>query len=341
MKILKHLFFIILILFIGGSIYFGSQDSAYHIKDTRIIQAPISVIFNKINDYNTWKYWMHWEKEDSILAFQNSEKKKDDLGFYEWRGLKGGGAVKTINVIPNTEISQNLTLYTSRGERSLNLKWGFEKLDDSTQVTWSTDGEHSLMDKLFYAFSDTNFEDNMHQMNNKSFDDIEVLIQDAMEEFSISVNGVTDYSGGYYLYKTTSSTLKNIATTIANQYGVIGDFMKQHNISFSGMPFTIYHEMNIENQSVIISSGAPVKERVIVPDNSEVLCGLLPHTKVLKTTLKGNYTNLSKAWETAFKYIETHDLTQSELKPFEVYENDPGNFPNPAHWITHLYIPVN
>ena len=66
----------------------------------------------------------------------------------------------------------------------------------------------------------------------------------------------------------------------------------------------------------------------------------MPKTEALKTTLKGNYTNLSEAWTEAYKYISENNLEQSDLKPFEIYQNDPGEFPNPADWITEIYIPI-
>ena len=94
------------------------------------------------------------------------------------------------------------------------------------------------------------------------------------------------------------------------------------------------------SETVIMSNGIPVSEKVTITDDSGVLCGYIPKTKVLKTTLKGNYTNLSKAWTESMNYLAENNLEQSDIKPFEIYTNDPGDFPNPADWITEIYIPL-
>lgn len=142
------------------------------------------------------------------------------------------------------------------------------------------------------------------------------------------------------MYKTTSATSANISQIIGKQFGEIMSYMAQNNIVSNGMPFTIYNEMNTENGTVIMSNAIPVRDRVVVDRASEIICGYIPKTKVLKTTLKGNYTYLPKAWEATMAHLGKYNLKQSNLKPFEIYTNDPGNFPNPANWITEIYIPI-
>lgn len=66
----------------------------------------------------------------------------------------------------------------------------------------------------------------------------------------------------------------------------------------------------------------------------------MPKTKALKTTLKGNYTNLPKAWEAAQKHVAENNIQQSDMFPFEIYQTDPDNVPNPANWVTEIYIPI-
>ena len=63
--------------------------------------------------------------------------------------------------------------------------------------------------------------------------------------------------------------------------------------------------------------------------------------KMVKTTLKGNYTNLKAAWTKAMQYIEDNQLEQmGTAAPLEIYANDPQVVPNPADWITEIYIPI-
>ena len=66
----------------------------------------------------------------------------------------------------------------------------------------------------------------------------------------------------------------------------------------------------------------------------------MERTIVVKVTLKGNYTNLKEAWNIANNYVKDNQLEASEMSPFEIYVNDPGDLPNPADWMTEIYIPI-
>ncbi len=127
---------------------------------------------------------------------------------------------------------------------------------------------------------------------------------------------------------------------MGKQFASIVAFMGQNNIAINGMPFTIYQDMNMENNTVIMSNALPVNEKVIITGDTDILCDYMPKMKVLKATLKGNYTYLSEAWKKTMAYITEKDLEQTNYKPFEFYITDPGDFPNPADWITEIYIPI-
>jgi effector-binding domain-containing protein len=104
------------------------------------------------------------------------------------------------------------------------------------------------------------------------------------------------------------------------------------------MPLTVYNGMSSSN--VIMSNGIPINERIEIPADSDVSINFIPNTKVLKTTLTGNYTYLPKAWEATMTYLAENGIEQSNLEPFEIYTTDPGNYPNPADWKTEIYIPI-
>jgi effector-binding domain-containing protein len=167
---------------------------------------------------------------------------------------------------------------------------------------------------------------------------LDSLVTEDMARYDITINGITEYGGGFYLYKTTNANSTNMSTKMGENFGAVMQFMGSKGIVPFGMPLTVYNDMGEDN--VIMSNGIPVNERYTIPEGSDISIGYIPKTKALKTTLLGNYTNLSKAWETTMNHISENGLVQSNLKPFEIYTNDPGNFPNPADWKTEIYIPL-
>ncbi|MFC4632308.1 GyrI-like domain-containing protein [Dokdonia ponticola] len=339
MKFLKLLLFLLLIFLIGGTIYFASKDGTYDIKEHREMQVPTAVVYNTVNDYTTWEHWGPWKKEDSTLLFTYDATKVGVGGGYSWDG-EFPGSMKTTAVQENKAIEQNLTITTPGGERLSNVHWTFTPTDTgAVEVTWQVTGEHTLLDKVYFAFSGMDFEGDMRSMYTTGLEGLETYVREKMEDHNVTIHGITEYGGGFYLYKTTSASGTNISAIMGQNYGEIMQFMSQRGITQSGMPFTIYNEMN-PNGAIIMSNAIPVPNAIEIQEEGTILSGYLPRTKAVRVTLKGNYSYLGKAWAEAMQYITQYQLTQSEQKPFEIYTNDPGDFPNPADWTTDIYIPI-
>ncbi|GAB5400508.1 MAG: effector binding domain-containing protein [Aureisphaera sp.] len=340
MKLLKYVLYLILIVLIGGAVYFGTQDGSYDLSESKIISAPSALVFNKVNDLTTWEDWGPWKEEDPSMAFSYGESTSGEGASYSWTG-EMDGSMTTTNITPNKEILQDLTLITPGGERNPKVYWNFEEVDGGTKVTWGMKGEHTFMDKVYYAFSGNDFNGDMKKMHVNGLMGIASSIEEDMKKYSIDVTGIAEHGGGYYMYVTTASPAEELKNKMGGMYGQIMNFMTQNNISTAGMPFTIYHETDMMTGNFILSAAIPVKERIITPAGSEVLCGYMQPTSAVKTILTGNYENLPETYEKAQAYIsENHLIMDPAKKMFEVYANDPGEFPNPADWITEVYIPV-
>jgi len=207
MKFLKLLLFLVLIVLIGGVLYFSVKESEYDISDTTEIAAPTSVVYNTINDYKTWQHWGPWKKEDTTMVFTYAENTIGKDGSYSWTAdVSPDGKMTTTAVEENKSINQDLTLITPGGERYPKVYWNFEPTSTGgTKVTWGMSGEHTLMDKIYFTFSGTDFEADMHKMNKDGFKGLSAFAKAELEKFQVEVNGVTEYGGGFFLYITSSS----------------------------------------------------------------------------------------------------------------------------------------
>jgi len=326
-----------MIIIIGCCIYIAIQPNAYDIQRTRTIAAPTAVVFNKVNDFKEWESWSPWIEKDPELKIIYPDLTMGVGGAYSWEGEDGVGRMETLNSSPYDSILQEMQFEDFPPSE---VYWKFESSKNGTRVTWGMKSETMPFILKFYAL----INGGMDKMVGPDFElglkKLDSLTVNSMKAYTVSVNGITEYGGGFYLYKTTNATAANISQVMGQQYGSIGMFMAKNNIAMNGMPFTIYHDMNTELGTVIMSNGMPIKEKIVITGNSDILCDYMPKLKVLKTTLQGNYTNLTAAWKTAMQHLEANGLEQAKAKPFEIYTNDPGDFPNPAHWITEIYIPI-
>ncbi|TXE11118.1 transcription activator effector-binding protein [Seonamhaeicola algicola] len=339
MKFLKYILFFLLIAIIGTAIYVAVQPNEYEFSRSRNINAPAVLLFNKVNDYKNWPEFSPWMEHEPNASLSYGNKTSGVGGSYAWSGdILGEGNMETLAVTPNSNIEQRIE-FIKPFESESDITWHFETTQTGTQVTWAMKGKQDFMTKLFTTFMGS-IEENTAPDFDRGLFKLDSIITASMKKFSININGETEYGGGFYMYKTTSATGANISQIMGKQYGEIMAYMAKNNIVANGMPFTIYNEMNPETGNIIMSNAIPVMNKITVEDGSEILCGFIPNIKTLKTTLKGNYTNLPKAWEASYKYIAENGLEAANFSPFEVYTNDPGDFPNPADWITEIYIPI-
>lgn len=341
MKILKYLVFLILIFLIGSAIYFGTKDGTYEIRDSKTIQAPTEVVFQKVNNLKSWETWSPWIAEDANHSFTYAEKSSGEGSSFSWDG-KTGGSIVTTKVIPNKEIEQDLTVMSSLGERNSNIHWDFEEVDDgATKVTWIMKGVHTLTDKVSSAILGNDFNLDIHNKNRLALNKIATEIEDDMTHYSINVDGITQYGGGYYMYTTTVAKQHEVNERLEAMLQEVSSFIERNHINPSGKPLAIYNEIDDINGTVIFSAGIPVKEQVITPEGSPIVSGFMENISAVKISLKGDYKHLPEAYIKGRTYINKNSLQiNPNAKIFEVYDTDPSKIRNPAEWVTDIYLPI-
>lgn len=338
MKFLKYILFLLLILIIGLAIYIAVQPSDFEVTRTRTVNAPVAVVYKNVSDFKNWEAWSPWKEKQPESVITLGEKTDGIGGTYAWTDKDGSGSMKTLDADLNKSINQEMQFGDYHPSK---INWSFESTSEGkTNVTWQMLGEKTPFVFKGFAALSGGFDKMIGPDFERGLEKLDSIVVKSMEAYETKIDGVTEYGGGFFMYKTTSANGANISQLMGKQYGEIMGYMAQNNIVQNGMPFTIYNEMNPDTGNIIMSNAIPILNKVNVTRGSEVLCGYIPKTKALKTTLKGNYNNLPKAWEAAMTHLAENDLTQSNLKPFEIYTNDPGLVPNPADWVTEIYIPI-
>jgi effector-binding domain-containing protein len=344
MKILKYLFFLLLIFLIGAAIYFATKDGSFDVAATRTIEAPAPVIYDNVKDFKNWQEWGPWMAEDSDMEIDYAEKTEGEGASYSWTSEEmGDGAMKTVKVIPNKEINQEITFNTPLGDSDSDVYWRFEETETpgQTKVVWGMKGEQSFMEKVFMAFQDEDFSTSLKAMFEKGLDSLAAVVKEEMAQFSVHVDGITNYGGTYYLYNTTAAKQTEISDKMKPMFQQISSFMEENNLASAGKPFAIYNQIDKGSGTVIFSAAIPVRERIITPEGSPVVSGFMEPSTSVKTTLRGKYDYLQKAYAKAESYMAENGLEANPAaNMFEVYVTDPEEVPNPANWVTEIYIPI-
>jgi effector-binding domain-containing protein len=338
MKAFKYILFLLLIVVIGLAIYIGVQPNSFEVTRTRNIKAPATVIYNNVVDFKNWKTWSSWVEMDPDMKITLAEQTKGLNGSYSWEDKDGIGTMKNINVVENKSITQEMQF--AEFPKS-DVSWVFKpNTDGTTDVTWKISGKDLPFGfKAFTTFMG-GMEKQIGPHYERSLEKLDSIVVASMEVYSVTVNGISQHGGGYYIYNTASCKIPDIRQKIQSMLPKVGQYVMTNNITMAGTAFVYYHKWDEENNTVMISCCVPTTEKIISSD-PDILTGQLKPFRATKTTLKGNYINLKEAWDTAMKYIPENNLEIQENGPMlETYITDPMSTPNPANWITEIYIAV-
>lgn len=335
MKSLKYIFFLVLISIIGSSVYVATLDGSYDIQQSKNMKIPISVIYKNINDFKNWKHWGPWYELDSTIVATFPEKTSGVGAYYSWTGKDGNGTIKTISTKENKEIIQQIDFGTGSTPE---VYWELDTIQNSTKVTWGMRGENSFSEKIYWLING-GIEKNMTPMYSRGLELLDAQLIKEMDKHSVEYKNEVDYGGGYYLYKTISCRNNDAADLMKKMLPEVIDYMKTNNIEASGKPFTLNHQVDLVNNTVMFSVCVPVKERVITEGN--ILTGFLEPQKTFKTVFKGNYKFLPAIWPAIYKTLnESGYKAVKKGFSFEIYTIGPNDTENPTEWLTEIYIPI-
>lgn len=341
MRIFKYLFFLVLILFIAGSIYVATKDGDFSAESSRNIKAPAPLLYREIADLSNWQTWKGWSTREGI-NLELSDNTSGEGAQISWKADNmRNGKIITTSAIPNLKLEQEVIIKTPTGQATGNITWTLEPNNGHTKVTWNLSGSQTFKEKLAFTLQDEGMTEIFQPIFEESLKNIEENVIRKMEIYSINVDGVTEHGGGYYMYMTTAAKLGEVNTRALEMIDQVSLYMQKNNISISGKPFVIYNQRDERSGTTIFSAAVPTPSQVITPSGSNVLNGLLRPQKAIKTTLKGNRKNAAEAWEATYRYMEENELqVDQQGQPFEIYLTNPAEVDNPAQWITEVYIPV-
>lgn len=103
----------------------------------------------------------------------------------------------------------------------------------------------------------------------------------------------------------------------------------------AGPPFTRF--LHTDDQRVDLETGMTFDRPV--PPGGDVQATELPATDAVVVRHLGPYDQLPAAHHAAAAHARKQGRTPSGA-PWEVYMTDPGDEPDPANWLTEVYLPV-
>ncbi len=336
MKTVFRILGLLAILLIAFSIFIAIKPSEYDVIRTKNIKAPSSIIFSTVNEHKTWIDWSPWKANDPTIKPSYPEQTSGIGGGHSWTSEQGeSGRMETVAMTEFSSIDQKI-YFDKRGDSD--VYWRFDEKENETDVTWGMKGKLDFVEKAYFYFmggTDKAF----GKMFEDGLNNLDSYVLSGMDTYSITNEGIVEYSGGFFIHLTTECSFEEQAAQLNEMLPKVLLYAIQENYPRAGSIFNLYHKYDVENKIVSFSSCVPVKERVN-PEGAIALA-YMESGKYHKTSLQGAYKYSNEAWEKAFKFAVADGVQVIEDgKPFEVYTKGHTDSPNPADWVTEIYLPI-
>jgi effector-binding domain-containing protein len=336
MKIVKYIFLLIVLLFIALTVFIATQEGKYDIRKERVIKVPKTVLYNYINDYRNWENVGILTDNDTTAVFSYSENAVGKGAKTTWKVKGSEGELRTIRIIEHDSIIQKAVI----DGQSSDIEWAFKNTAGGTLVTVHMKGELSFMDKA-YAVLKGGVEDGLGDTLANGLESLNTFLVHELGTYKVDITGVVNKAGVFYLKQTATSTIAEVNSNVSEMLVKLLHFTKTNKIATNGAPFTLYQTFSRTANTATYSVCIPIKEEIYTTPGSEIEGGKLEPFTALRTTLKGDYSHLKKAWDAAYKNIADKGLQENTTGQYlEVYTRSVAQTKKPSEWITDIYIPI-
>ena len=345
MSLRKFLIAVVLILVaLLGISFFLPKDM--NMAVTKQLNASPDQVFVQVNNLKNWGNWSPWDKLDPDMEKFFAENYIGEGGSYTWKSEKksvGNGGMTINESILNEKV---VTTLTFEGMDDGHATLLIEPNGDGSNVTWDFSSDYSA--KMPWSkWMTAMYRFMLNRSYNKGLDALDAYIAENPEshlgEASTSLSGDADKSIGVIqkeviAFNGVTVNRKGLIADMAENgeamygqaFGEVGQMIAENEQEISGMPFTQGISWDEAEGTYEIEIGIPVKS-----GGKEFGGG-----KVVMAEYYGPYHGVGAAHEAIEAYIEANEL-EVRGGPWEIYANDPGDYPDPADWLTEVYYPVN
>lgn len=152
---LKKITLAIAVLVAAVLAYAVTKPDTFRVQRSAHIKAAPETIFPHIDTLANWPAWSPWEKMDPAMKKTLSGPPGGKGAAVAWDGNKevGTGRMEILESIPPSKITIKLD-FLKPFEAHNTGEFTFERMGDSTHVTWAMFGPQSYMMKVMGVFVD-------------------------------------------------------------------------------------------------------------------------------------------------------------------------------------------
>ena len=330
MRFLKILGIILLSLLVIVVVIGFMQPSELKVEASTISKAPVSVLYDQVNDIEKRIQWSPWEGMDSNMTITLGETTMGVGASYSWTSeIMGNGRLEYVDCEPNKHVIGNL-YFNESGAPGVGA-FIFEPVEDGTKVTWTMSndlGSNPFM-RLLMSMQKP-FMTAIFQQGVNSLDSVASAVPVNTSDIQKVV-----LPAFTYLSVLDSCSMEEFGAHIAKDYGLIMMHTKGQS---SGAPMAIYHSFDEATLFSVFEAAIPVDATMEGTD--EISKNAVEERLYLRGTHYGPYEEMGDLWNEMEAFIAENGI-EVIGNPMEVYETEPGTEPDTSKWLTYIYYPIS
>ncbi|WP_316832222.1 SRPBCC family protein [Pedobacter aquatilis] len=144
LKVLLSIIVVLIVIIVVGGLFL---PKTYSVNRSTVINAPDSVIYKNVADFNEFYKWNPWAKMEPTAKTTFSGTPQQPGHVYAWVGKEmGSGEMKILKVDPYKHVDVDL-FFKEPFESHADTKFDIQPEGTGNKVTWTMSGENNLISK--------------------------------------------------------------------------------------------------------------------------------------------------------------------------------------------------
>ena len=327
-KFFKILGWILLLLLILLLVLMFVMPTKMNVEYSKKLDAPKNMVFNSVNDLNSWETWNPWKQMDETLVMTLGEKTSGDGASYSWTSENMGSGTYTVSdVVSNKSLKTNLN-FDGQGEGL--GSWNFEEDDGKTKATWGFEFEMGRPMNLMAPFMKRSIKKSFKT----GFKSLEKFLEERIEEKVYNGHKIIEIAmpEKHFVMSRSMIPMDNIQQFYSTNLGSLFGKLQRAGKEMDGMPCGLYFKWDEETNMTDMAAAIPVSKPASIKGASSYT---IPEKTALQIDYYGDYKEIVSAHMAMDAYLKDYGLV-SDMPVIEEYVTDPGDEPDPSKWLTKV-----
>ncbi len=326
-------FIIILLIVVGGFFWLSTQSGKFNVFRKRVIHASPETLFALVSDYKTWPEWTPWLAHEPDCTLTFSEHTDQEGSWYRWDGKLIGAGKMTQNTLQAPERIDAKLEFTRPMRSNCDVYWDFVAVEGGTEVTWGMRGEMPF----FLRWMARKMDGMVGPDYTIGLAKLALQAGDQSDPMALTYDGIVEVPVQPYISLPWEGSLDDIGSAMQQGYPKLMAAVQEHGLVLSAEPLALYHKVNLKKRWVKCEMALPVQATQPIDGFNS---GELAAQRYLRTTLRGDYAHLKRAWHAAFAHLKMRKLKFKWPQPMlERYVADPAEQQG-LDLVTQLDIPL-